>query len=63
LGTYRPGDTISMSFSVSPVGARTYARSKYFGRGNSPKPVIEVLENGEPDGKVIEDLRFQAGAC
>ena len=63
MGTYTPGDTISMTISVGPIGGRTYARSKHFGRGNSPKPVIEILEDGKPDGKVIEKFRFQAGAC
>lgn len=63
MGTYKVGDTISMTISVGPIGMQTYARSKHFGRGSSPMPVIEVLEGGKLEGKILRTFKFQAGAC
>ena len=63
IGTRKVGDAINMTISVGPIGMRSYARSKGFGRGSSPMPVIEVLKDGKPDGDVMERIRFDAGAC
>ena len=62
MGTYKPGDLIGATLSVAPIGGRTYARAKSF-RGNMPKPVIELLKDGDPKGEVVEKVRFQSGSC
>ncbi|MBE7463029.1 MAG: hypothetical protein HS116_05975 [Planctomycetes bacterium] len=63
LGTRKVGDTLDLTVSVGPIGLRSYARSKNFGRGDSPMPVLEVLRDGKPGGEVVERIRFDAGAC
>ena len=35
LGSFRVGDKIGLSLSVGPIGEKTYARSKRFGKGQS----------------------------
>ena len=63
LGSFRVGDKIGLSLSVGPIGEKTYARSKRFGKGQSPLPLLVVYADGKPGGKVLRTYKFDGGGC